>query len=86
LRLTGSRRIPLAYYVLDVDTEGPPIGYLDGRPIPASVVDRAGLHYSYTGLAPRHRDGRLNVDALRPDEWIVAPALLYALDGSGEIA
>ena len=85
LRLTGSRSIPLAYFVLGVDTEGPAIGYLNGRPIPATVVDRSGLHYSYAGLAPRHRDGRLNVSALNPTEWIVAPGLIYSLDGSRKI-
>ena len=74
-RLTGTKSIPLAYYVLDVESEGPAIGYLNGQPIPATVVDRDGHRYVYAGLAPRCRDGRLDVVALKPNEWIVRPGI-----------
>ena len=84
-RLTGSRSIPLAYYVLDVESEGPAIGYLNGQPIPATVVDRDGHRYAYAGLAPRCRDGRLDVEALKPNEWIVRPGFVYLLEGSTAI-
>ena len=81
-RLTGTRAVPLAYYVLDVEKEGPVIGYLNGQPIAATVVDRDGHSYAYAGLAPRYRDGRLDVEALKPNEWIVRPGLDYLLEGS----
>ena len=81
-RLTGTRAVPLAYYVLDVEREGPVIGSLNGQPIAATVVDRDGHAYVFTGLAPRHRDGRLDVEALKPNEWIVRPGLVYQLEGS----
>jgi hypothetical protein len=81
-RLTGTRSTPLEYYILDVESEGPAIGYLNGLPIPATVVDRAGHHYTYAGLAPRFQDGRLDVGALKPNEWIVRPGFVYFLEGS----
>jgi hypothetical protein len=81
-RLTGTRTLPLGYYVLDVEREGPVIGYLNGQPIAATVVDRDGHAYVYAGIAPRLRDGRLNVEALKPNEWIVRPGLVYHLEGS----
>jgi hypothetical protein len=84
-RLTGTRSIPLAYYVLDVESEGPAIGYLNGQPIAATVVDRDGHHYVYAGLAPRCRDGRLDVVALKPNEWIVRPGFVYELARSTAI-
>jgi hypothetical protein len=84
-RLTGTRSIPLAYYVLDVESEGPAIGYLNGQPIAATVVDRDGHDYVYAGLAPRCRDGRLDVGALKPNEWIVRPGFVYQLARSTAI-
>ena len=85
LRLTGTRNVPLAYYVLDVETEGPTIGYLNGQPIAAAVVDRDGHRYVYAGLATRCRDGRLDVAALNPNEWIVRPGFVYLLEGSNVV-
>src|SRR5579871_4716975 len=82
VRLTGTRAVPLGYYVLDVEREGPVIGSLDGKPIAATVVDRDGHTYVYAGLARRFRDGRLDVEALKPNEWIVRPGLVYQLEGS----
>jgi hypothetical protein len=82
VRLTGSRTVPIAHFVLDVAVLGPAIGFLNGRPIAATVVDRSGCSYVYAGLAPRHRDGRLDVEALGPNEWIVVPGLVYRLEGS----
>jgi hypothetical protein len=81
-RLTGTKSIPLAYYVLDVESEGPTIGYLNGHSIPPTVVDRDGHRYAYAGLAPRCRDGRLDVGALKPNEWIVRPGFVYHLERS----
>jgi hypothetical protein len=74
--------VPLSHYLLDVESAGPAIGHLDGQPIPGTVVDREGRHYAYAGLAPRRRDGRLDVGALKPNEWIVRPGYVYLLEGS----
>jgi hypothetical protein len=73
--------IPIEYFMLEIDSEGPPIGYLGGQPIPGTVVDIDGQRYSYAGLAPRGRDGKIDLAALRPQEWIVRPGLIYFQDG-----
>jgi hypothetical protein len=62
---------------------GPPgtadvAGYLDGRPIADTGIDTAGHLYRYVGLAPRLREGQVDVLSLRPGEWIVGPGLVYA--------
>jgi hypothetical protein len=73
--------IPIEYFTLDIDREGPAIGYLGGRPIPGTVIDIAGQHYRFAGLAPRRSDGEIDIAALRPREWIVRPGLVYLLEG-----
>ena len=73
--------VPIEYFTLDIDSEGQPIGYLGGQPIPGTVVDTQGQHYCYAGLAPRRSDGEIDIAALRPDEWIVSPGLIYFLVG-----
>ena len=73
-------RVPIEYFTLEIRREGPPIGYLGGRPIPGTVVDVAGQRYRYAGLAPRRRDGEIDIAALRPREWIVRPGLVYFLE------
>lgn len=74
-------KVPIDYFTLEIRREGPPIGYLGGRPIPETVVDVAGQHYRYAGLAPRSRDGEIDIEALRPREWIVRPGLVYFREG-----
>jgi hypothetical protein len=81
MRQSGATNgIPLDYVTLDVDSEGPTIGYLGGEPIAATVIDRAGQQYRFAGLAPRRRDGGIDISALRTDEWIVRPGLIYFLE------
>ena len=80
--LAGGPSARQATGAADVEREGPVIGSLNGQPIAATVVDRDGHAYVFTGLAPRHRDGRLDVEALKPNEWIVRPGLVYQLEGS----
>lgn len=53
------------------------VGLLDGREIAASVVDVFGRHYTYSGVAPRRPDGRIDVEALKNGEFILMPDLLY---------
>jgi hypothetical protein len=72
--------IPIEYFTLEIDSEGPPIGYLGGRPIPGTVVDADGQRYRYAGLAPRGRDGQIDLRSLRESEWIVRPGLIYFLE------
>jgi hypothetical protein len=72
--------VPIEYFTLDIRREGPPIGYLGGRPIAGTVVDTGGQRYRYAGLAPRRRDGAIDIAALRPREWIVRPGLVYFLE------
>ena len=73
---------PVEYFILmEPRADGPVVGYLDGRPIPAAVVDCWGRHYSYAGVAPRRRSGQYDVESLRPGEWIMEPGLVYRHDG-----
>jgi len=72
--------IPLEYCVLQVAQTGPAVGRLGDNPIADVVVDESGRHYRFVGVAPRLENGRVNVDALRPDEWIVEPGLVYVED------
>lgn len=53
------------------------IGTYAGKPIPAAVIDAFGRRYDYTGIAPRHFDGRFDLDALRTGEFILQPGLVY---------
>ncbi|GES49097.1 hypothetical protein Rhsp01_17150 [Rhizobium sp. NBRC 114257] len=73
-----SRNIPHEYFLLSATREeGPVVGYVNGKPISAAVVDRNGSRYRFVGIAVRDREGRLDVLTLRQGEWIVAPDLIY---------
>ena len=61
----------------DLRPDGSVVGYIDGHPIAAAVVDDAGHRYSFAGVAPRRPDGDYDVQALRRGEWIVEPGLVY---------
>jgi len=75
------RERPVEYFILmEPRPDGPTVGYLDGRPIAASVVDFFGAHYAYVGAAPRRPDGRYDVEALKAGEWLVEPGLVYYAD------
>ena len=76
------RSFPIEYYMLqNVAPDGSEIvGHFSGRPILREAVDPCGRRYHYAGLAPRLRDGRFDVAALRPGEWLVEPGLVYSSD------
>ncbi|MDP9812757.1 hypothetical protein J2W42_005627 [Rhizobium tibeticum] len=74
-----SRNLPHEYFFLNGSRfDGPVIGHIDGRPIPARVIDIRGSRYRFVGVARRDRRGRLDVSALRKNEWLVVPDLIYA--------
>ncbi|RDJ16898.1 hypothetical protein [Rhizobium grahamii] len=74
-----SRHLPHEYFFLNgSQSDGPVIGHIDGRPIPARIIDTRGSRYRFVGLARRDQRGRLDVSALRRNEWLVAPDLIYA--------
>ena len=76
------RNMPVEYFLLgNPSAVGPVVGYLAGRPIPETVVDDSGHRYRYAGVAPRRRDGGVDVASLQEGEWLVEPDLVYALDG-----
>jgi hypothetical protein len=69
---------PVEYFILmEPRADGPVIGQYAGQPIAAVVVDYFGRHFTYAGIAPRLRNGRYDVAALQPGEWIVEPGLIY---------
>jgi hypothetical protein len=63
--------------------EGPSVGTFAGQAISECVVDCFGKHYRFVGIAPRLQDGRYDVDALHPGEWLVEPGLIYAGETRG---
>lgn len=78
------RNIPVEYFVLaNLKNKGAVIGRLADHPISEALVDGQGSSYRYVGVAPRGIDGRYDVEALRPGEWIVQPGLVYALETKG---
>ena len=74
-----AHRRPIEYFMLLAPRpDGPVVGRYAGQPIPAAVIDEDGRRYVYAGTAPRLLDGRYDLDALRTDEWLVEPGLVYA--------
>ena len=72
---------PIEYFILhDAKPKGPNMGLYGDREIPATVVDGCGRQYGYAGIAPRKWNGQLDVDALRPGEFILMPGLIYRLE------
>jgi len=75
------RNVPTEYFILaDPRNKGAVIGRLADHLICETVVDGHGSSYCYVGVATRNPDGRYDVEALRPGEWIVQPGLVYALE------
>lgn len=77
-----ARSVPVEYYILRITAARRPgesqvVGYLADRPIFSPVMDSFGDRYDYVGLAPRLEDGRFDIGALSPGEWIVEPGLIY---------
>ncbi|WP_292665226.1 hypothetical protein [Mesorhizobium sp.] len=81
----GTRGVPIEYYTLRIagpkgsrsGVESAIVGYLAERPIFGTVTDALGTRYRYVGLAARLPDGRYDIEALFPGEWIVEPGLIY---------
>ncbi len=72
---------PVDYFILvEPRADGPIIGTLNDRPIPAAVKDAFGRRYLYVGVASRLRDGRFDVNTLSPGEWFVRPGLVYRME------
>ena len=77
----SNRNRPLDYFMLqEPHGDGAPVGTFKGSAIPEGMTDYFGQHYHFAGVAPRLQDGRYDVDALRPGEWLVEPGLIYASD------
>ena len=74
---------PIEYFVVhDTRPVGPSIGRYGDKEIASSIVDASGRRYAYAGVAPRKWNGQLDVDALRPGEFILLPGLIYRQEGS----
>jgi hypothetical protein len=79
--LTRTNAIPTEYFILaNLQSDGPVVGHLAGKPIREAVIDQDGRRYRFTGVMPHTREGRFAVESLRPGEWIVQPGLIYVLD------
>ena len=69
--------------LVDPKPAGPLLGYYNGRPIPGPpVIDYFGRRYVHAGIAPRHRNGRYDIDALATGERLVEPGLVYRAEES----
>ena len=69
---------PLNFFVLNGATpSGLTIGKLGDSAISEFVTDQFGHRYRYVGLASRTWSGEINVEALRPGEFILPPGLVY---------
>ena len=67
------------YLIVDPRPEGPVVGVFADLPISESILDCFGRSYIYAGAAPRRRDGRYDIDVLKPGEFILEPGLVYRL-------
>lgn len=77
-----SRNIPFEYFFLDnVCLGGNVVAHVGSQPVWEAALDGEGRRYRFTGLATRDDFGRLDVTALQPGEWIVAPNLIYVAAG-----
>lgn len=61
---------------LTITDRGPSIGTYQGRDIP-DWLDKAGQRFAYDRPAMQDRDGTTPLAQLRPDEFVVAPGLIY---------
>ena len=67
------------YLIVDPRPEGPILGVFADLPISESITDCFGRSYIYAGAAPRRRDGRYDIDVLKPGEFLLEPGLVYRL-------
>jgi hypothetical protein len=61
---------------LTITDQGPSIGTYRGRDIP-DWLDKAGQRFAYDRPAMQDRDGTTPLAQLRPDEFVIAPGLIY---------
>jgi hypothetical protein len=74
-----SPHLPFEYYMLHgLMFEGGVACRLGSKLVRELVRDKQGCLYRFVGLASRDSFGRLDVEALKPGEWIVEPDLIYA--------
>jgi len=74
---------PIEYFVVHgARPVGQSIGYYANNEISSLIVDDLGQRYTYVGVAPRKWNGRFDVDALRPCEFILLPGLVYRREAS----
>jgi hypothetical protein len=77
------RTTPLEYFIVHgARPTGQCIGYYADYEISSSIIDDLGQRYTYVGAAPRKRNGRFDVDALQPREFILLPGLVYLREPS----
>jgi hypothetical protein len=75
----AGRSRPVDYFMLqEPHGEGPLVGIFAGQAICECMTDYLGQRYRFSGIAPRLSNGRYDVDALQPGEWLVEPGLIYA--------
>lgn len=76
---------PLDYFMLqEPHAEGPLVGTFAGCAITEHMTDCFGCRYRFAGVAPRLANGRYDVDALQPGEWLVEPGLIYVQEKTAE--
>lgn len=73
------RDCPDFHLIVDPRPEGPAIGFYAGRPFSETVADYFGRRFTFTGIAPRRRNGQYDLAALRHGEFIMEPGLLYRI-------
>lgn len=58
---------------------GPVIGKIGEEEIAETVIDQFGRAYTYSGLAPRAWNGKLDLDRLQAGEFLLKNGLVYRL-------
>jgi hypothetical protein len=73
-----SRNLRFEYFFLNnVRFSGDIVADVGARPVRDVAIDPEGCRYRFVGLGGRDRCGRLDVAALRRQDWIVARDLIY---------
>lgn len=67
------------HVTIEARDAGPVLGTYRGQPIVETLIDHKGRRFTYDGLAPRRRNGDLDVAALGAGEWVLEPGLVYRL-------
>ena len=56
--------------------DGALLGYYDGEPIAAAVLDEFSRRYLYAGVGPHRRNGKVDEESLHPGEWLTESGLI----------